>query len=436
MTSSRTLGLTTMETWLHDLIPLTTPAPPRTRGRPPILPAAMLWAGLLVCVVRGWSSQRALWRLLAAHGLWEFPAQPISDDAVYRRLERDGPAPLAALFTSVTQTLLERSRPDRTLAPFATEVVAFDETTLDPVARTLPVLHDVPRGASALLPGKVAAIFDVRRQLFRHIELTDQPHQNERQFAPLLRDQLPKGSLILADLGYFGFEWFDRLTDDQYWWLSRVRANTSFLPVHTLYEDGDTRDVLVWLGAYRADKAKHLVRLIQIPHGETVHRYLTNVRDPQQLPLTAVGPLYARRWDIELAFKLIKRDLGLHLLWSAKQSVLRIQVWAVLIIAQIALALRREIADQARVTIFEVSMTLLVQDLPRFAAQGTRDPVAWFVAVGRKLGYIRDSRRIVWEVPEIPPDAIVAPPEDLVTEREPRYAGRRCGPHRTDRRPT
>lgn len=436
MATARRAHRDAIEEWLRELVPLTEPAPPRARGRPPILPGAMLWAGLLVCVLHGWSSQLALWRLLRTHGIWDFPAPPISDDAVYRRLARDGDRPMHQLFTTVRAELLDQATPDLTLAPFATEVVVFDETTLDPVARTLPLLRGVADGAAELMPGKLAAIFDVRRQLYRHIETTTACRQNERQLAPVLREQVPGGSLILADLGYFGFPWFDALTDANYWWLSKLRAKTSYSVAHIHYQEGETLDALVWLGAYRADRAKHLVRLIQIPHGAQVLRYITNVRDPALPPLADVGPLYARRWDIEMAFKLVKRDLGLHLLWSAKPTVILSQVWAVLVIAQVALALRCQIARQARADIFEVSMTLLLQELPRLARAGTRDPVAWFVADGRDLGYIRDSRRIPWEVPRIPPAVITPPPPDLVTEREPRYAGRKCGPNGTDRRPT
>ena len=436
MASPRTASMDAIEAWLRAFVPLTDAAAARTRGRPPILPGAMLWAGLLVCVLRGWSSQRALWRLLRTHGVWDFPAQPISDDAVYRRLARDGDRPMREVFAAVTAAVLAEAVPDLTLAPFATEVVVLDETTLDPVARTLPALRGLPPRAAALLPGKVAAVFDVRRQLYRRIEVTPDPHQNERHLAPTLCADVPVGSLVLADLGYFGFPWFDHLTDAGYWWLSRLRAKTSYTVEHVHYQDDTTLDALVWLGAYRADRARHLVRLIQLTHGAQVRRYLTNVRDPAQLGAAEIGPLYARRWDIELAFKLVKRDLGLHLLWSAKPGVILTQAWAVLVIAQVALALRSRIAHQADVALFDVSLALLVQELPRLARAGTRDPVAWFVAEGRALGYIRPSRRIAWAVPTIPPDEIILPPPDLGIEREPRYAGRRCGPHGTDRRPT
>ncbi len=37
-------------------------------GRPRVLPAMALWAGLLVCVLRGFGSQLALWRLRRTGG--------------------------------------------------------------------------------------------------------------------------------------------------------------------------------------------------------------------------------------------------------------------------------------------------------------------------------------------------------------------------------
>ena len=37
------------------------------------LPALALWAGLLVCVLRGFASQLDLWRLLTLGQLWDYP---------------------------------------------------------------------------------------------------------------------------------------------------------------------------------------------------------------------------------------------------------------------------------------------------------------------------------------------------------------------------
>jgi hypothetical protein len=136
---------------------------------------------------------------------------------------------------------------------------------------------------------------------------------------------VPAKSLILADLGYFGFAWFDDLTAAGYYWLSRLRARTSWTPLHTFYDQGGITDQLVWLGAYRADGARHAVRLITITRDTTTQRFVTNVCDPLLLPLHTVPALYARRWDVELAYKLLKRELNLRLLWSAKPVVIHQQ---------------------------------------------------------------------------------------------------------------
>ena len=89
--------------------------------------------------------------------------------------------------------------------------------------------------------------------------------------------------------------------------------------------------------------------LVQFQVGQTRYRYVINVLDPQQRSRREIATVYARRWDIELAFQTIKQHLGLHLLWSAKPVAIQQQVWAVLIIAQILQALRLEIAGRAGV---------------------------------------------------------------------------------------
>lgn len=392
----------------------------------------MLWAGILVCILHQATSQRAIWRLLTAHGLWDYPRLTISDDAVYRRVQRSGPTAMATLFTMITETLVAADAGDRTLAPFATEVIALDETTFDPVVRRRPMLRDVPRGDDRLMPGKACATFDLRRQLFRSIQLDDDYRQNEKVRARALVDTLPVGSLILGDLGYFSFAFMDDLTDRGYHWIMRLRDKTSYTVAHIHWQQQGMRDALIWLGAHRADRTKHLIRLIAVRHGTTTRRYLTNVTDPFVLPLPAVVRLYARRWDIELAIKLLKRDLGLHLLWSGHWPVIQTQVWAALIIAQIAAHLRLQIAQRAGVDLFAVSLTLLLRDLPRFVERG-ENPVTAIADRGAYGGYLRPPRRVRYDLPD--PTGYALPPPDLVRVRTPRYAGRTCGPAHTDRRP-
>src|SRR5438034_7327634 len=67
-------------------------------GHPISLPSMSLWMAVLIGVLRGFKSIRAIWRLLAAGGWWDLPCYDIGDQAVYKRLEQEGWKPLAHLF--------------------------------------------------------------------------------------------------------------------------------------------------------------------------------------------------------------------------------------------------------------------------------------------------------------------------------------------------
>lgn len=417
-----------IEVFLREMIEQLEPIPPGPTGpgRPRVLPALCLWAGVVVCILRGWSSQLAVWRLLCSKNLWDYPRFPVTDQAVYKRLEEGGEDPLKRLFGQVSEVLEARlSAYRQSLASFASEVVAIDETTLDKVMRHLPLLRGVVDGDHALLPGKLAGVFDVRLQQWRYVEYIPDPHENEKVAASCLLEHLQRGALILMDLGFFSFAWFDQLTHEGYYWISRLRQKTSFEVIHTFFQQGETFDGLIWLGAYRADRARYAVRLVTFRVGETPYQYITNVLYPTQLSLHDLAVLYARRWDIEMAFKLIKRALGLHLFWSAKPIVLLQQVWAVLIISQILHALQLEIAGKAGVDPFDVSLPLLVEYLPRWYDV---DFIALVVDRGRDAGFIRPSRRIRIQTPPIDLKAYRPAPHDLLLVHEPRYAHRKSAP--------
>ena len=117
---------------------------------------------------------------------------------------------------------------------------------------------------------------------------------------------------------------------------------------------------------------------------------------------------------------LLKEYLGLHLWWSSKVSVILVQVWACLILAQLLQAVRLEIACRAQVDPFEVSMPLLVTQWPRLLAGG-QDPIAVCVQRGRQLGFIRPSSRTQVQGPVVAAEQIQPRPADLVLTRPAKY---------------
>jgi hypothetical protein len=400
---------------------------PGKPGRPVSLPSVSLWLGVLVAVLRGLRSQRAIWRLLAAGGWWKQPSYDIEDQAIYKRLEHEGWQPLAQLFERMSLVLAQWLQPALhayhqgygTLAPFATEVVALDEMCLDQVSRRLPILRHFKKGDVQLLPGKLMALFDVRLQQWRAIKYIAQVREHGMGHARSMLTSVKRRALLLMDLGYFSFHWFDDLTELGYSWISRVKENTTVVVLHTYYEAGETFDRLVWLGAWDI-KGKYAVRQVQFRQGGVLKQYFTNVCNPTVLPLPEIARLYARRWDIELAFLTLKRELGLHLIWSSKTVVVLAQVWACLIIAQVLQAIRMEVALRAQVDAFEVSLPLLMEVLPLFGSQG-RNGIVECVRQGQRLGIIRPSTRLRIQAPEIPAEQLLPLPQGTLLCRQPCY---------------
>jgi len=404
---------------------------PKTAGRPRVLPSLCLWSAMLLTLLKGQTSQLAIWRMIRQHGVFAYAPIHITDQAVYKRLETETEAPLQRLFVHIQHLLSKRlaplfeARQQEDLAPFATEIISLDEMTFDQAQAKLPELRGVPKGDDKRIPGKIAALFDVRRQQWRKIEFVEDFHQNCKVVAREVVEELPARSLLLADLGYFAFAWFDWLTDNEIFYVSRLRQKTSKKVIHTFYQnETGFWDGLIHLGAYRADKAAHAVRMVCIPSTAGLHTYITNVTDPQQLSAAAIAGLYARRWDIESAFRMLKQYLNLHLLWSAKPVVVKQQLWCTLILSSILYGLRWEIALRADVDLFDVSLPLMIEYLPQYFARASEgsDALDAYIRDGLTAGFIRPSRRKVIIAPSIDPALYVPAPPDLIIKRTPRYA--------------
>ena len=360
-------------------------------GRPDQVSLALLWAGILVSILEGTPTQRAIWSRISGPGLWSFAPVAVTAEAVRKRLVGQDPATFQALFTHCTALLTAAWAGDRTLAPFAAGVFAIDDTTLDKIVRAVATAD----GPARPLAGRLHTTFDVRRQCFREVLPTDQPFENERTAARDLITRLPRGSLVLMDRGYLSFELYDDITDHGFWFVTRLREAITFTTTHTLTTAQGVTDELGFLGSYRADRGKHLLRRITIvaPDPADSRCYLTNVTDPAVLAPAQIAQLYGQRWDIETAFKLLKRDLGLHLLWSTSWAMILLQIWATLIIAQVVFVLRRQLALRAAVDLFDISLSLLIRDLPRYLARGDPDVLGAIAARGSYGGIIRPSRR-------------------------------------------
>lgn len=416
MPTARAVRLDSVETMINDLLPRLEPGPgPPGRGRPPVLPVALLWGALLLTVLGGTPSQRRVWQTITTGGLRRYPALAISDEAVRLRLVAMRPEAMEAAFAAITTALHDQLPGDQSLAPrFPGGVFALDASTLDKVAR--PFAPGEPRP----LAGRIHALYDVRRQLFQAIVLTDLPRQHEQVAAPVLLDQVPPDSLVLMDRGSTSYPRFDALTAQGQAFITRVRDNASYTVRQTLSDTTSVTDELIWLGTHRADRAAQTYRLVTISGATAPRRYLTNVLSPAVLSPAEIATCYRRRWDIERVFKVITRDLGLAWIWSRQWPLIELQIWATLLIAQMASALRQEVARRAAVPVEEVSLELLLRLAPVLLAGSAGNLADRLARDGPRWGLIRPVRRVSPVVPTGLP--WTPPPADLALTRRGRSA--------------
>ena len=273
-----------VERWIHRLQnqSASASAEPAKAGRPRELPAEVLWSTLLLSVLQRVRGVREVWRAVVCQGY------DICDQAVYTRLDHGGTEPLQAIFEQVSRMLaawvqpLVSAQSWDVLAPFAHAVLALDETTLDPLARKLPSLRHFKKGpwscCRANWPPSLMCAYNCGNAL----TIWPMCSRTAKCMLELCWKGCPRGTLLLFDLGYFGFEWLDDLTMRSLWYVSRLREKTSYTVVHMLYESEEVFDALVWLGKHQA-RAGHVARLVRVRVGCRTHEYLTNVLDPRML---------------------------------------------------------------------------------------------------------------------------------------------------------
>jgi hypothetical protein len=395
-----------------------TSKPPR--GRPETLPVPHLLLVCVLSVLRKSFSPTSVWRTLLLETVGTFaPLVDLSRQAVRQRLLAVGLSPFSALLLRIQAILHQRGTRTTalSLASFAPMVVALDECKLSAVARLCDEVAHWPKDSQALLVGKLAALFDVRKQQWVQIQFLSDAFSQSVVPSLLIVELLPKASLILADLGYFGFGWFRALSDMGYHWVSRLKSSCSYQIVHTFYQQGETLDALVWLGIYNTHQYPSLVRLVQYRHGASLYRYITDITDPHLLPTADLVRLYARRWDIELAFKLVKASLGLRLWWTCQQTLVLQQLLLTLIVAQVIHFFQLEIAAEAGVDPFEVSLDILLKLLAQASWPCPFGLFAALVSHARRFGLIRPSRRTSFDLPFFPLELLEPAPPDLVWKR-------------------
>jgi hypothetical protein len=177
---------------------------------------------------------------------------------------------------------------------------------------------------------KLHVLWDHPRRLPTLLNVTP---ANQREFQTARTLHLPSGSILCCDRGYVDFAWFHRLQERGITVITQGRANWTYTVCERRScrdQIGVTSDQMVRLtGALSRRKYPGLLRRIRFVDPETKSVWVVMTTN-LGLPAATLVALYRRRWDIELFFKWIKRNLKIHTFYGTTYNAVLWQIYAAL----------------------------------------------------------------------------------------------------------
>jgi Transposase DDE domain len=338
-------------------------------------------------------------RVLAREGLlWVTPVR-VSLPALTKRLDVLPAAVMGQLFAEVCARLRAQGPPALPAPHWAPVRDAFsliaivDGSTLEALRKKTQVLRERP---GLVLGGKVMVMVEA----FSHRPLwqlyTADAAANDKRFAAAIMAALPSGGLLVFDLGFFSFLWFDDFTDQQKFFITRMRAKTAYRTTQVLSQGPSYRDEIIQVGQYHSNPCTHPLRMVSVLWQGVWYRYLTNVLDPQMLSARQVCELYRRRWRIEDAFALTKRVLDLAYLWTGSTNAVQLQIYATLIFYAVLLTICHQVAQALGEPLERISVEMVFRALYHYdqaVQRGEYDDLILFLTGHAKLLGIVKRRR-------------------------------------------
>jgi hypothetical protein len=328
--------------------------------------------------------------------LWARPTL-VSQQAVSERLRSFPPElfrkVLLELLPQMQQRWAERTRPLSPAMQWAVKqypkVLILDGSTLDALLRKVGLLRE---GEGTVLAGRMGALLNAASMLPEALWYEEDSHAHDQTFWERAVTSLPKGVLLLFDLGFVNYTWFDYLTEQAMFFVTRCKTNAVIQVEQVLQTSAQFHDQIIWLGSPQK-RCGHLMRLVEVEHKGRWYRYLTNVLDPLVLPAAYVAQLYQQRWRIEDAFNVAKRQLGLAYFWVGSINGVQVQVWATWILYLVLVDLTDRIADKLNRPFEDISMEMVFKGLYHFTQEKklgrADDPVTFFAQQTEFYGILK-----------------------------------------------
>lgn len=242
---------------------------------------------------------------------------------------------------------------------------------------------------------------------------------SERHHLLEMLDEMPKNSLMTADAGFVGYEFWKTILDADHDFVIRVGAN-----VKLIKKLGYTReyDQTVYLWPDQAAKKKMLplvLRLIVIHDGKQPVYLVTSVLSKQRLSDKQAIEIYRYRWGIELFFRTFKQTFGRTKLRSrsAENAELELDwslmgLWSICLLGQRELVRAGEAASQLSAAGAIKAVQTTMRDY-RVRPESSDEMLSSMLANAQLDGYERKSSKTSRDYPTKKKRKQTAPPKTV-----------------------
>jgi hypothetical protein len=167
---------------------------------------------------------------------------------------------------------------------------------------------------------------------------------SERHHLLEMLSEMPENSLITADAGFVGYEFWKAILDAGHEFVIRVGGNVKLIKqLGYAREYGHT--VYLWPDqAARKGMPPLVLRLIELHDGKQPVYLVTSVLSQERLSDQQAVEIYRRRWGIELYFRTFKQTFGRTKLRSRSAANAQLELdWSLVALWAICLLGQREL---------------------------------------------------------------------------------------------
>ncbi len=143
----------------------------------------------------------------------------------------------------------------------------------------------------------------------------------------------PKGSIVAIDRGYNDYAWYNQLTENQIFFVTRLKSNAKTRVVcrrSVLKDKGLTSDQTIEFTDTQAVK-KCPIQLRRIGYRDLqTGKHYVFLTNNFKLAAKTIADIYKARWQVELFFKWIKQNLKIKSFIGTSKNAVMTQIWIAL----------------------------------------------------------------------------------------------------------